>query len=132
MGVEPVEKDGITVWQATEQGLIPREEMLESYVENLKIVDENIVTLVHTLEGKTVISADHGENLGEREFGVKFYGHANETKYCRFVPWLELEYDMRKQTEASKPVKDLTPGDGVVNRRLEEHGYLWVSNSASV
>lgn len=57
----------------------------EAYKENLRIVLKHVNELVENLEGMTVITADHGELLGEN----KLYSHFPETnnEYLRKVPW---------------------------------------------
>jgi len=124
MGVQPVQKEGISIWNAVRKGLITSERLHESYVENLQIAEEAVESLVSNLNGKTVITADHGENLGERVLGKSFYGHGKQTPECRFVPWLELDYESRREIVASEPESDVRPGDSTVDRRLRDLGYL--------
>lgn len=68
-----------------EEGKIRRSEILEAYRENLDIVLRYADELADSLEGTTVISADHGELLGENGL----YGHpmGSSAKYLRKVPW---------------------------------------------
>jgi len=124
MDVQPVQKEGISIFDAARKGLITSERLHESYVENLHIVEEAVESLISNLNGKTVISADHGENLGERVLGLRFYSHGQHTPECRFVPWLELDYESRKEVIASEPVTDVRPEDSTINRRLRDLGYL--------
>jgi hypothetical protein len=60
------------------------------YEENLKLALEQVSELVTELEGKTVITADHGEFLGEYD---KWGKHPYETNKpeLREVPWLEIK-----------------------------------------
>lgn len=59
------------------------------YRENLEIVLEEVEKLIHHLNGRIVISADHGELLGE--YGQ--YGHPALINHpiLREVPWFEIE-----------------------------------------
>lgn len=41
------------------------ETLLEAYRENLDLVLEHVADLVDTLDGKTVVTADHGQLLGD-------------------------------------------------------------------
>ena len=118
------EKDGIHLWEAVRRGYITHEDLRTSYLENLRFVESEVETLITKLPGKTVISADHGENLGERVLGLRFYGHGQHTPECRFVPWLELDYESRREVIASEPVIDVRPGDSTIDRRLRDLGYL--------
>jgi hypothetical protein len=43
------------------------EDVIEAYRENLDIVLGEVEPLLRDLTGKTVVSADHGELLGDRE-----------------------------------------------------------------
>jgi len=116
-------KDGMSVWDANQKGIITDEELRLSYVENLRAVETDVQKLVNQLPGKTVISADHGENLGERLFGMKIYSHKYQTPQCRFVPWLELDYDSRRDVTPSDSVGDVRPGQQTIENRLEDLGY---------
>lgn len=59
------------------------------YRENLVEVIEEVKKLVKKLDGKTVITADHGEYLGDSQY----YGHSfvPEGPKVNKVPWLELK-----------------------------------------
>jgi len=124
MGVQPVQNEGMSIWNAVREGLITSERLHESYVENLQIAEEAVESLVSKLNGKTVITADHGENLGERVMGLPVYGHGHDTPECRFVPWLELNKESRRKVIASEPVSDVRPGDSTIDDRLRDLGYI--------
>ena len=98
--------------------------MRKSYIANLEYVEAEIESLIKKLPGKTVITADHGENLGDRVFGIRFYSHRFHTPQCRLVPWLELDYESRKKIIPDDPVADVRPGDNTVDRGLRELGYI--------
>jgi len=116
--------DGVKVWSAVKNGLITDQDLYESYVNNLQIVKPFVRELITGLKGKTVVTADHGENLGESRLGLKLYGHYYHTNETRFVPWLEIRDDLRKEVATSEPIGDVGPEHDVVNRRLNELGYL--------
>jgi hypothetical protein len=117
-------KESYSIWEAVKSEYITHEELLTSYTANLTFVESEVETLVKELPGKTVISADHGENLGERVLGLRVYGHGHDTPECLFVPWLELDYESRKEVIASEPVSDVRPGDSTIDDRLRDLGYL--------
>ena len=75
-----------------------------------------------SLNGKTVVTADHGENLGELINGNKIYGHKNFTLECEVVPWLELPTRERKQTLRGDVQQNIDLSDHVSNQ-LEFLGY---------
>lgn len=66
-----------------------RETALELYEENLRIALESVADLVSELDGRVVVTADHGEAFGEQ--GV--WEHHIETYIPPLmeVPWLEVE-----------------------------------------
>ncbi|UWG48099.1 Arylsulfatase A or related enzyme [Halanaeroarchaeum sp. HSR-CO] len=113
-----------TIFSAYKNNEISQKELFESYRQNFTFVEGYVSSLVNDLKGKTVITSDHGENLGENYFGCEIFGHRNETKECRFVPWLELPYDERIRVEKEDPIEDTTVGDSIVNQRLEDLGYI--------
>lgn len=83
------------------------EELEEIYTENLNIVLEEVEDLIESLEGKTVISADHGELLGESTspIPVKGYGHpALPHPHLRKVPWFIVESGPRRENISEDPV----------------------------
>lgn len=61
--------------------------LLEAYEKNLRSALEEIKEIVNKSPNKkTIITADHGELLGEEEK----YGHGHEDKKLREVPWFEI------------------------------------------
>lgn len=61
----------------------------QAYEENLRIVLSYAAKLVQHLKGKIVVTADHGELLGEKGL----YGHPPCKRFPELieVPWLEIE-----------------------------------------
>lgn len=66
-----------------------RETVLKYYEENLRIVLEAVADLIEELDGRVVVTADHGEAFGEQ--GV--WEHHIETPIPPLVevPWLEVD-----------------------------------------
>lgn len=66
-----------------------REAAMELYEENLRIALESVADLIPELDGRVVVTADHGEAFGEE--GV--WEHHIETHIPALmeVPWLEVE-----------------------------------------
>jgi hypothetical protein len=68
----------------------------EGYRENLELVLPHARRLAEHLPGRTVITSDHGESIGERIsplLPLRVYGHPNSPrlKVTATVPWLVLE-----------------------------------------
>jgi hypothetical protein len=86
----------------------------ESYIENLRLVLDEVEILLNNIDGnRVIITSDHGEAFGE--FG--FYGHqiGNPIRAVRKVPWVA--------TKAADN-QSLTVGDNrssYNNTNLEEH-----------
>lgn len=59
------------------------------YEENLKIAMKEIEKTVKRLPGKIIVTADHGERLGENGY----YSHPpwDESPYTKEVPWLDVK-----------------------------------------
>lgn len=73
-----------TIWRRIRDN---RAKWKNIYVNNLKWALEEVSSLVDYLDGTTIVSADHGEALGEK--GI--YGHPNiDIPELREVPWLEI------------------------------------------
>lgn len=97
------------------------------YEENLKIVLEHTYELLESLDGKSVITSDHGELLGERK-GLtqrRMYGHKNlKTSEGWTVPWFTIESENRRDIIAEEPIGFERLSEDVVKTRLRELGYL--------
>jgi hypothetical protein len=116
---------GKMVWDFYREGLLSKEELMDSYIETLKIAEKEIERLISGLNGKTVITADHGENHGEFVLGTEILGHGKQTKETRFVPWLGLESEDRREIIAEKPSDETNATDpAVAKERLKQLGYL--------
>jgi len=105
------------------------DELLErAYVENLQRVLPEVETLLDELVGRTVITADHGELLGDRTrpLPITDYGHHvglyDETLVR--VPWVVHEDGERKDVVAEAPESDANEVEREhVIERLRELGY---------
>ena len=64
------------------------EQVIEYYRKDLRMVLEEVARLVEELDGKVIVTADHGELLGEGGWGHYIGGEEDE---LRHVPWLEVE-----------------------------------------
>jgi hypothetical protein len=79
------EERELSLWQRAELGEYDREELWDAYRENLEFVMPAAEELAGELEGRTAITADHGNLVGEQ--GT--YGHPRglKVKELRKVPW---------------------------------------------
>lgn len=114
---------GHLMFRLYEAGLISRATLRQSYVDTIAVVEDEVKRLTAELSGKTVVSADHGENLGEVQHWMVQLKHGNPTPECRRVPWLEMDYSERKEIVADDPVGYETIDDDAVEERLVALGY---------
>lgn len=64
-------------------------ELEQEYRNSLRYVLEELEELIEELDGKTVITADHGEAHGE--WGLRDHPHSVYIDSLVKVPWLEVE-----------------------------------------
>jgi hypothetical protein len=102
-------------------------ELRRAYAENLDRVLPEVERLLGELEGRTVVTADHGELLGDvtRPVPVREYGHhiglyADELVE---VPWLVHESGERREVVAETPTGREDIDEDVVDQRLHDLGY---------
>ncbi len=71
----------------------------EAYNETLEIALESVGNLVDELNGKTVVSADHGEAFRERDI---WPSKKCSYRYFDSSAWLTTEYQGRKHIESNE------------------------------
>jgi hypothetical protein len=119
-----------TLKQVSRETNFTDDRLARAYRENVDLVLDEAERLLDALPGKTVVSADHGELLGERLSPVplRAYGHPNGVYVEELVkvPWLVWSDGERKQI-VSEPPKD-REGNPVDERAVEERlrnlGYV--------
>jgi hypothetical protein len=132
--------NSLQVWDAIDTGdlNLPDRVYRKAFAENLDAVLPHVRELMEAIEGKTVVTADHGQMLGERSFPIPFreYGHPPgiHTDELLTVPWLVHTEGPRREIvaeESETPVhgdetgpQDKTVENEVVADRLEDLGYL--------
>ena len=108
---------------------VPKEVIWKAYQENLEIVLPFVETLLLELKGKTVVTSDHGNMVGERAYPlpIKIWGHPQGiyTEPLVKIPWLVSQQAERKRTTA-EPSRSKTEDidEGVVQDRLRDLGYV--------
>jgi hypothetical protein len=110
---------------------VSRDVIRTAYNENLDIVLDEVAQLLDSLPGKTVVSADHGELLGERlpPLPLSQYGHPRGIYHEKLVhvPWHIHTNGERKEIVAEEPEhrKDAnTNDDHDVEKHLKDLGYM--------
>lgn len=99
-----------------------------AYRDNLQYVLRHVRRLMESLDGKTVISADHGELLGERLFPVpiRWFGHPPGIYVDELVsvPWHVVSEGPRRTIEAAPPRRQMPEIDEAqIEQNLRDLGY---------
>lgn len=106
---------------------ISEDELQKAYYENLEFVLDHAKDLINLLEGKTVITADHGELLGERTspIPIKGYGHPDHIYHSSLteVPWFTCEYEARRKIIAERPEQMDDVDEEQLTEQLKDLGY---------
>lgn len=122
--------EGENVWNQKMDGKlsIPREELRHMYIDNLKYVLKDVDGLLNEISGKTVITSDHGNYVGERAspIPIKEYGHPRglyDDSVVK-VPWLEVEKGERREISIDEPTRKANQIETEeIEQRLEHLGY---------
>ncbi|QLK26774.1 hypothetical protein HYG81_03930 [Natrinema zhouii] len=104
------------------------EDIRPLYDENLRLTLPSVEELLAELRGKTVVTADHGNAIGERSFPIPIreWGHPQGVymEETVKVPWFVWENGDRKEYCADSTPDSRDRGDSaVVEERLQELGY---------
>jgi hypothetical protein len=107
-------------------GLVSRERLWEAYLDNLELVLEHVWQLSDELGGRTVITSDHGNLLGERAWPVpvRLYGHPRgvRSKPLVTVPYAVIDGTRREVTSGGVGASSAAD-DATVTERLRMLGY---------
>lgn len=129
--MDPDRQSGLTTWMQVMTGRVDatRDELWQLYEENLRQTLPAVEELVDTLDGKTVVSSDHGNMFGERAapIPIREWGHPPGiyTDELVTVPWLEVEFEgPRRNVTGEPPVSDSKIAEQSATERLEDLGYL--------
>ena len=121
------------VWDRLMTGTldVAPEEVRRLYVDNLLRVLPHVEDLLTDLTGRTVVTADHGNMLGERAspVPVREWGHPRGiyTEHLVRVPWLVSDEGPRRTVvaEETADVREVVEDvdEAIVSERLEDLGY---------
>lgn len=121
-------RDDPTVWTLASNGEIDDETVRIAYDENLELTLPYVEELVNTINGRTVITSDHGNLLGKQiaPLDEKQYGHPWDTDVdgLRKVPWLVIEQGDRRQIDPEPPEDNTSIDESTVQDRLADLGYV--------
>lgn len=113
-------------FDALEMGIINRDRLWNGYRDNLELVLDHVWGLADELGGRTVVTSDHGNLLGERAWPVpiRLYGHPRgaRSESLVTVPYAVLE-GTRREVVAGSVGTSTTADDSAVTERLRMLGY---------
>lgn len=113
-------RDGRKFWAQLAETDIQTDQFKEAYRENLRLVLAETKRLIEKLNGKIVVTSDHGNEFGR--LGV--YGHPGGTYLPNLVkvPWLEID-GLRKKIVPGDATAGAENVDDDVKEKLEALGY---------
>lgn len=121
----------LNVWNQLMNGQFNQEQeqkVVQSYYENLDEVIPAVEELLEHLEGKTVVTSDHGNMLGERAFPfpIREWGHPRGLymEQLTKVPWHTHQNGERKVIEAESHDEVELEATEAAEDRLEQLGYI--------
>jgi hypothetical protein len=122
------EDGGANLWYQKLYGELDVEtdELWGLYVDSLKKTLPHVQRLLESLNGRSVVTADHGNMFGERSFPIPIrewgHPHTTFTEELVNIPWLVVESDERRTIVAEENLTS-TPVDSNVIDRLQQLGY---------
>lgn len=116
-----------TPWEALAKGVVNWDDVWNAYGENLDIALEAVDDLLQAIDGKVVITSDHGNMLGERTFPLplRVYGHPVGIRNRELVevPWAVVQQGDRRTLYEEETASTGSDDKGTVEDRLEALGY---------
>ena len=124
------------VWDRLREGEVDEGDVWRAYADNLRLVLDEVRRLADAIDGKHVVTADHGNAFGERvgPFPTTTYGHDDYLHIPALVdvPWLELPAAERRDvTSGGRASEERDEGregerdhdEESIGQRLEALGY---------
>jgi hypothetical protein len=108
---------------------VSRRQLWDLFEENLERALPHVDKLVEELDGRTVVTSDHGNMFGERSTPIphSFYGHPPKlyTDPLVRVPWLVQQAGERREIVTGESRADTDSiDDETVSERLADLGYV--------
>lgn len=120
-------RDEPSIWERMQFEDLDRDKVIEAYEQNLEVAMPEVERLVEELEGKTVVTADHGNVFGKK-IGLspmKVFGHPMGVadRELRSVPWLEIDSTDRREVKSEENESDNDHEDEEIKEKLADLGY---------
>lgn len=119
---------GRHIWLKLQYRLgVDEDEVWAAYRENLDVALSYVAKLMDDLEGKTVITSDHGNLVGDKlsPIPVAGYGHPRNLPVDPLinVPWYTIESGCRRQIISETPNTSQAPEQDELQGKLKFLGY---------
>ena len=115
------------IYDQIKSGELPESELWKAYRDNLRYVLDEVVRLIRRVDCPVVVTADHGEHLGESGK----YLHEKESCLIRQVPWFVLSSSETGTVPVEEEYQgvELAKGSQIqssdeVKERLADLGYV--------
>lgn len=120
--IDPETPAGSSIWPALEDGDVDLEEFWSVYQDNLRwVLDDVSERLLENLDGEIVLTADHGNALGE--LGEWHHPPGAIGPSVRRVPWTQVQATdqgtVQPEIDVSEPLEEVEVTD-----QLEALGYV--------
>lgn len=126
LGDESTVRDALTPFERLEVGDLSADDVWRAYRSNLEHALPAVGDLLDSLQGKTVVTSDHGNGMGEfaSPFPIRVFGHPEGILVPPLtrVPYFEGAWEDRKGTTAEPPATTREPSEDVGDR-LRMLGY---------
>lgn len=116
-----------TVWTKLKKGELEKQAVWNAYRQNLEFVLDQVKELIEHLDGKTVITSDHGNMFGKplQPVPKEIYAHPADvfTDELVKVPWFSVPFNCRRRIISGSPRDQEEVKESSVKDQLEALGY---------
>ncbi|WP_390192397.1 alkaline phosphatase family protein [Halalkalicoccus salilacus] len=120
-------KYGAALPETVKDNNVSKGELYEAYKENLQLVADHVETLFEKTSGKMIVTADHGELLGEPQspIPIRDYGHPAGIYVDELVkvPWHVYTSGSRNIVSANEPFSESEDREDNIDEHLKALGY---------
>jgi arylsulfatase A-like enzyme len=99
-----------------------KEKVWGAYLDNLRYALDDIERLLQNVDGDVVISADHGELMGDH--GMYYHMPGNIHPKLKKVPWVRVKGDDKQTAVPDVTLDGVENAQEVSEEQLEALGYL--------
>jgi len=99
------------------------ETLRSDYVQNFLAVQSSVIDLLPRMSGLSVLTADHGEALGESYRGLRRFEHGHAIPEVYRVPWVEFTNGERPSIKPEPPIPETNIDEEQREKQLAALGY---------